>query len=108
MRSEESLRREATSRVFIAKLDSKERARECDRIKRRLWLISHNLSRPYSREELDERYLLIRGMMDCGEIRSGFDIVSDGDGHELVMIFRPTRVRSEAVRIVYCAGIAFG
>ncbi len=93
MRSEESLKREAISHVYLARLDSKERARECNRIKRRLWMVSHNLARPYSKRELDERYLLIRGMLDCGEIRSGFDIISNGERCELVEVFKTIRGR---------------
>lgn len=91
MRSEESLKREAISHVYLAKLTPEQRAKECSRIKRRLWLVSHNLAKPYSKRELNERYLLIRGMKDSGELRCGFDIIFNGEDYELVETFKPTR-----------------
>lgn len=91
---ETTMRKRAKSRIFLSMKTQKEISEERKRIIRRYRRNLRHFVKPYTQKELDERYLLIQALKDRGNLRSGFDIIREGDGrYNVVETLRTTRRR---------------
>lgn len=70
---ESTMRKRAKSRVFLSMKTQREISKERKDILRRYGRTRRTHKEPYSQEELDERYLLIRALKDRGVLICGFD-----------------------------------
>lgn len=92
--NENTMRIRAKSRVFLSTKTRKEIASKREWILRRYERYRRCFVKPYTQEELDERYLLIRALKDRGDLRSGFDIIGEDDGsYYVVETLRTTKRR---------------
>ena len=79
MKTENEVKRDAESRVFIASHTSEEIKQVRKRILRRYTESPGRGIEPLSETELRQQHIVIRALKDRGDLRCGFDIVKDED-----------------------------
>ena len=69
MLSDEQIRRESKSRIYLSQKTEEEK----DRLEREILECFSETDREFKEEKMDDLYLLIRKLKDCAYIRCGID-----------------------------------